>query len=308
MRFITLFALLITPFLALADETISNGLTLKIPSAGAVNWSTAFKNDFATPISGHDHTGGGKGLQLGSSSLSANALNGTNFRLQNNTALRSRNAANSGDLNLIKADASNVLRFENAGAGTRLDLGLAIGTNVQAYDEELADVAGLTPTDNNFIVGNGTAFVAESGATARTSLGAAASGSNSDITALTAVSTSNFAPTYSGGAATFDTAPTTQSATYTRLGKMILYYNRFAFEIAPGSSDTTSFTATLPLTATTAQDGSCWGSYDIDTIGTGPAAAILNSTTQVTILRDGSANWTKDKATTVWLGCLYTIP
>ena len=53
----------------------------------------------------------------------------------------------------------------------RSNLGLAIGTNVQAYDAQLADVAGLTPSDGNFIVGDGTNFVAESGATARTSLG-----------------------------------------------------------------------------------------------------------------------------------------
>jgi hypothetical protein len=56
-------------------------------------------------------------------------------------------------------------------ANARTNLGLAIGTDVQAYDPQLSDVAGLTPSDGNFIVGNGTNFVAESGATARTSLG-----------------------------------------------------------------------------------------------------------------------------------------
>jgi len=38
-------------------------------------------------------------------------------------------------------------------------------------DQQLQDVAGMTPTDSNFIVGDGTNFVLESGATARTSLG-----------------------------------------------------------------------------------------------------------------------------------------
>lgn len=46
-----------------------------------------------------------------------------------------------------------------------------IGVTVQAYDDQLSDIAGLTPSDNSFIVGNGTNFVTESGATARTSLG-----------------------------------------------------------------------------------------------------------------------------------------
>lgn len=41
----------------------------------------------------------------------------------------------------------------------------------QDYDAGLTDIAGLTPSDGNFIVGNGTNFVAESGNTARTSLG-----------------------------------------------------------------------------------------------------------------------------------------
>ncbi len=48
---------------------------------------------------------------------------------------------------------------------------LEIGTDVQAWDAGLDDVAGLTPADGNFIVGNGTNWVAESGATVRASLG-----------------------------------------------------------------------------------------------------------------------------------------
>jgi len=41
----------------------------------------------------------------------------------------------------------------------------------QNYDAGLTDIAGLTPTDSNIIVGDGTNWVAESGATARASLG-----------------------------------------------------------------------------------------------------------------------------------------
>lgn len=47
----------------------------------------------------------------------------------------------------------------------------AIGVDVQAWDADLDAIAALAKTDGNFIVGNGTAWVAESGATARTSLG-----------------------------------------------------------------------------------------------------------------------------------------
>jgi len=46
-----------------------------------------------------------------------------------------------------------------------------IGTSVQAWDTNLDQIAALSVTDGNFIVGNGSAWVAENGATARTSLG-----------------------------------------------------------------------------------------------------------------------------------------
>ena len=67
--------------------------------------------------------------------------------------------------------ATNNLSDLNNTATARTNLGVTIGVNVQAYDAQLADIAGLTPSDNNFIVGNGTNFVTESGSTARTSLG-----------------------------------------------------------------------------------------------------------------------------------------
>jgi len=83
------------------------------------------------------------------------------------------------DLNISTADITGTLPIANGGTGAtdastaRSNLGLAIGTNVQAYDAQLADVAGLTPTDNGVIIGNGTNFVIETGATLRTSLGLA---------------------------------------------------------------------------------------------------------------------------------------
>jgi hypothetical protein len=66
---------------------------------------------------------------------------------------------------LVYSDGTDVIEVSNQLTGQ------VIGTDVQAYDAGLTDIAGLAVTNGNIIVGDGANWVAESGATARTSLG-----------------------------------------------------------------------------------------------------------------------------------------
>ena len=75
-----------------------------------------------------------------------------------------------------------------------------LGSTYQPLDAQLTDVAGLTPANGAFIVGDGNNFITESGATARTSLGAIAElsedttpqlGGDLDVNGRDIVTTSN---------------------------------------------------------------------------------------------------------------------
>jgi hypothetical protein len=115
-----------------------------------------------------------------------NYLNGVTSNIQ--TQLDAKQATITGGASTITSSNLTVSRaLESNGSGkvavssvTSTELGYLSGvtsaiqtqfSNKQPLDAQLTDIAGLTPTDSNFIVGNGTNFVAESGATVRTSLG-----------------------------------------------------------------------------------------------------------------------------------------
>ena len=119
-----------------------------------------------TQFSGAGQITAGDGLQKSGNTLSAD--------LKANGGV----VIESGEL-AVKLDASSItgtLAISDGGTGAtsasaaRTNLGVAIGSDVQAFDAQLADVAGLSVTDGGFIVGDGSNFVLETGSTARASL------------------------------------------------------------------------------------------------------------------------------------------
>ena len=99
----------------------------------------------------------------------------TYAKMQNVSAtdkLLGRSTAGSGDVEEIACTAFARSILDDADEATfKATVNLEIGTDVQAYDADLSAIAALAKTDGNIIVGDGATWVAESGATARTSLG-----------------------------------------------------------------------------------------------------------------------------------------
>jgi len=128
----------------------------------------------------------------------------------------------------------------SSASGARTNLGLVIGTNVQAYDADLAELAALDQTDGNFIVANGSAWIVETGATARASLsltiGTHVQAYDADLAALaglTSAADKGIQWTGSGAAATYD---------LTAAGKALL-----------DDANATAQLVTLGITATAAE-------------------------------------------------------
>ena len=186
----------------------------------------------------------------------------------------------------------------------RTNLGVAIGTDVQAWDDDLDDIAALTPTDGNVIVGDGTNWVAESGATARTSLGL---GTGDAVAFDSLTLTTDLAVADGGtGASTASDArtnlglPLNVSATTTSVTSTT--YTTLATDKYILANNASGVTITL-LAAATAGDGfeliiknvGSSGSITIDgnaseTIDGGLTAILTTQYESITIVCDGS-NW-----------------
>ena len=157
-------------------------------------------NDTAGSQSIRVKTSGGTGITIPNGKKALLYVDGTNV-------IEQLNYLTSMEIGTPLPIASGGTNATSASAA-RTSLGLAIGTDVQAYNAGLQDISGLAKTDGNFIVGDGSNWVAESGATVRTSLGLgsmAVQNSNAvSISAGTATLTSmsTVAATITGGTIT----------------------------------------------------------------------------------------------------------
>ena len=149
-----------------SDTTADGG---GITLLGSTNKSLAWNNSTDSWTSSeHLDLAGGKEYKInGSSVLSSTTLG---------SAIASSSLTTVGTISGGTWQGSAVgVAYGGTGAttasGARASLDLEIGVDIQAYSAALTAIGSLTASDNGFIVGNGTAFIVESGSTARTSLG-----------------------------------------------------------------------------------------------------------------------------------------
>jgi hypothetical protein len=149
-------------------------------------------------------------------------------------------------------------------ATARSNLGVAIGSNVQAFDADLTTLGGLSSVDSNFIVGSAGGWVVESGATARTSLGlgslATASTINDGNWSGTDLAIGNGGTGQSSASAAFTALK--QAATTTATGVCELATSAEAEAqtdtgrcTTPSSLANFALTSELPSSATTTAEG-----------------------------------------------------
>lgn len=127
-------------------------------------------------------------------------------------------------------------------ATARTNLGLVIGTNVQAWDANLDQIAALAPTADNFIVGNGSAWTLETPANALISLGLTATATELNYTdgVTSAIQTQldAKAPLASPALTGTPTAPTAATGTNTTQVATTAFVNAEIANDAPSKTGT----------------------------------------------------------------------
>ena len=173
--------------------------------------------------------------------------------------------------------------------GARTNLGVAIGTDVQAYSAVLNNLSSLGGATDAFIVGSGTAWAKATPSSARASMGAAASGANSDITSITGLTTDLTVAQGGTGAGTAGGARTNLSAASSGANSDITSITGLTtpLTIAQGGTGQTSATAAMTAlsSATFQQSGASpnWG-ITVVSAPTGGADPVTNQTAIISLI------------------------
>ena len=230
-----------------SDWTIESGATARASLGLVIGANVQAYNANLTTIAGLTPTDGNIIVGNGSAwVVESGATARTSLGLG---TLATFSSINNGNWSGADLDVTNGGTGASTAADARTNLGLVIGTNVQAYSSILAGIVSVTPTDSVFLVGNGTNFVGESGATARTSLGLGS------LATLSSVNNTNWSGTdlavTNGGTGASDAA-TARTNLGVAIGSNVQAYS------AVLNATTASFTTELQakIDALQAEDGS----------------------------------------------------